>query len=622
MSIHGNLFSRKSLGFFCAMFSSFSVVQTASAWSWQLEIVNNWDVPLHYKFNQHNSGNAWGDNGSKNEGDVTANNSVRFTLTTGGTFNKTTDGELTLSNSENLFCRVRYYQASIYKAHNLGKWHLTGQDNSPQCESLFLSSTEASDDGWNPVDLVFNAVRFPRLTRGQTQCSGFDNCVVVNPYKYNTDWAVQNIHLQNHIADNEALNVGQMLGTHNSVISRGYTSSGMMTNMSYSDPNHYLNITEQLNLGMRQFEYDFVHEGNQFKICHFKSDDSMLSDISALFVCHGNASLASAFNEIGQWIIAHPNELVLIYFDNSESWNSGKLTDFETILRQTLHDKVLTKSDIGTDALDVSHLTKKDVIKKFNKNLILYAHNHDAIFSGSDYIFKNVVGNPSAQLHDDHNISDFSAFKMNCPENKRCVTDSLYSSDSSYMSLRVVREDRTHLQQQKGSHQDTSVYLTNDKLKDAVRYPVNAFVFDKLSLDDGRLLSAIWSFKFPYPLEQDMGGSHIAFIDHVSGKFSNKTLTNNFFGVLCYHPYSHQWKVVENVFTRNNFENSESFHNTAQNACGPLEGFRFATPVSGYQLDEVIKFGLIKGPTLINYTRNNDGEWIANNNEVLNFLAQ
>jgi len=622
MSINQVFFSRK-MRVILAAFLGLVISKQVFAWSWQIELVNNRDVPLNYQFKQKNSGNAWADDGSKNRGVIEANSNIRFSLTTGGTFNKTTDGILTISNSENLVCNIRYYQESIYSAHNLSQWKLTGNDNSPQCDNIFLSSTEASNDGWNPFDLVFNAVKFPRLTRGQTQCSGSDNCAIINPDQYDTSWAVKNIERQTHMADDEALNIGQVFGTHNSIISRKYTIGSFMTNMSYADPNHYISVTEQLNLGIRQLEYDFLRDGNSFQVCHFKSEDDSLSGFAELFLCKGNVGLSATLNELNNWIETHPNELIYLYFDNTEPWNTNKLSAFESTLRNTLNDKILTKSDIQNNALDVNRMTRNEITKTLKKNVILYAHNRDAVFAGSNYIFENVVGNPHTQLHDDHNISDFSEIKARCGAEKSCVIDALFPTDESFMSLHALREDRTHLQQEKGSHKNTSVYLTNGKLKDALRYPINIFDFDKLSLNDARLYSAVWSFKFPYPIDEDKGGADIAFIDPYNGKFSNQKLSIEFnkFGILCYNPSTHQWLVEQNQF-ENMYDDSANFKVAAQNTCKTHENFVFSTPVSGYQLDEVTKSGLIRRATLINYTRDESGDWTANNHQTLNFPSR
>lgn len=591
------------------------------AWSWQLGIVNNLNTPLKYQFNQNNSGNAWAEDGSKNVGIIPPNGTQTFQLTTGGTFNKTTDGVLNISNSNGLNCSLRYYQQAIYSAHNLSSWRLDG-NNSPECSELFLSSTEASDDGWHPIDLIFNAVKFPRLTRGQIQCAGIDNCVVVNPPHYTAQWSVQNINRQTHMSDYEPLNMGQTIGTHNSVISRNYTLGHVASNMSYIDPNQYITLTDQLNLGVRQIELDFFDTNASFKICHFRMEESDLKDFLNIFLCENNFDLTAALQELQEWLSSHPNELIYVYLDNVLPWSPTRANVFDVFLNGMLHGKVLSKTDLNLDILPVNSLTKNDIVNKLKKNVVVYTHNTDPNLAASPFVFTHVLGNPAIELHNDVNISDFSSAQAKCNNNKSCTLREIFPADPAHNSLRVIREDRTHLQQQKGAYQNFSVYLTNSKLNGAINYPVNVFDFDKLALDDARLIQAVWSFQYPYPISVQSGGVDYAFISPTTGRFSNQKLTQANFDILCFNKETQKWFVTNNGLISENAQIFAAFHNDAEQACAQFGNSVFAAPVSGYQLDEIVKSSLIKNPTVINYAMDAQGAWHINDDKTVGFVTK
>lgn len=590
------------------------------AWSWQIGIINNLDTPLKYQFNQNNSGNAWAQDGTKNIGIIPPNDSQTFEMTTGGTFNKTTDGVLNLSNSNGLNCFLRYYQQSIYSAHNLSSWRLDGDKNSPECSELFLSSTDASRDGWDLIDIIVNAVKFPRLTKGQVECAGLDNCVVVNPPHYSTQWAVQNINRQNRMSDYETLNIGQTIGTHNSVISRNYTSSKIPSNMSYIDPNQYISMTDQLNLGVRQIELDFFDNNSSFKICHFHMEESDIKDFLNIFLCGDNFNLNVPLQEADQWLNTHPNEVIYIYLDNTLPWSAERANEFGLFLNTIFHGRVLTKNDLKSDVLPVNSLTKFEIINTFKKNVIVYTHNTDVNLASSPFVFTHVLDNPTVPMHNDVNIVDFMDAKTKCQDDKSCTTKTIFPLDPEHASLRVIREDRTHLQQQKGAYQDLSVYLTNSKLKSATRYPVNVFDFDKLALDDARLIQAVWSFKYPYPLSTQVGGVDYAFIDPATGKLMNQKLTQGTFDLLCFAKDTQTWSVINSDFTSETTQIFASFHQKAEESCAQHNAV-FASPVSGYQLDEIVRSGMIKNPTLVNYAMDAQGFWHVNDDKSMGFIA-
>src|SRR3990167_1969212 len=64
------------------------------------------------------------------------------------------------------------------------------------------------------------------------------------------------LSLQMQKTNHAPLNQTQWIGAHNAAISAQYSTSTSLVNVSYSDPNQYLNITQQLNDGVRFIELD------------------------------------------------------------------------------------------------------------------------------------------------------------------------------------------------------------------------------------------------------------------------------------------------------------------------------------------------------------------------------
>ncbi|ODN43563.1 PI-PLC domain-containing protein [Piscirickettsia litoralis] len=194
------------------------------------------------------------------------------------------------------YCTFHYYYSrSSYKSY----FDVRSEKISlPDCHGQFSQKefsvvTDHNKALARPLDgnVIFNidGLKAAEVTESLSQADcggkGGDNCIIFSPdlnkkYINNGSSLEEMLGLQAKLSENEPLNFEQFLGGHNSAVSRHYTGSNSPYNLSYSDPDAYSNLTDQLNEGVRQIELDIQWYNNKIVLCHnHVSDLSIMKNI-------------------------------------------------------------------------------------------------------------------------------------------------------------------------------------------------------------------------------------------------------------------------------------------------------------------------------------------------------
>ncbi len=444
----------------------------------------------------------------------------------------------------------------------------------------------------------------PVVRNSKSRCQGHQDCI----YLRGQSWQGRALSLQSQMSDYQPLNMGQWVGTHNSTISAQYSASVTKTpfpNLSYSDPNQYLNITQQLNDGVRFFEFDLRWFSGRPTLCHFHLDKTGAFE---QFVCGGNSELVSALWEINYWLVNHPRQLVWIYLDMGMTLNAGEVKSLTSLFVNTIkspldshQSAVLTKQDLqqhgyaGQLPLGDASFTQYFIVDTMKKNIIVVTHTDDtdSAFNQSPVVFSNSFlykGSLTSQLPNDHSIDS-------CRD-KQCQSSGAVFSDVLHHTLWGIRGDQTSL----SGSSESAITLNDIKNFFNNKFAVNVVAFDKLKATalDPRLSQLIWSWGVGYPLVHgDPNGVDYAYIDPLSKKIINARPSKVIVKYLCFNAPEKSWRIMS--------------------VCS--NGWQFATPVDRQMMKDVSQLVTNQtGPVLINYKRvlsyfGNSGVWMWQAND-------
>lgn len=556
------------------------------AWTYHLHIYNQTHYPAKF-YTQSLLGSAMPKNGK-----ILVNNDQEIDLTMGylplaqygvqgeiDVFGKNIN---THAKVEKFFCRFRYHGDQFINALN----SLRAIPIKP--------SSKISENCKNMVIIRNNP----------NDCHHHQDCI----YLKEPNFKFHQLQLQNKMDQFEPLEKEEWIGTHNSAISGQYTKSVAsipIPNLSFSDPNQYLTLTQQFNEGVRFIELDLRWLNNQPIICHFHFNQETIIDH---ILCGDNVSLVDILQEINEWIAYHPNELIWIYLDIGMPFTIPQVLQTEKILHDNLqnpldhtHTAILTKKNIreffGSDELplDAESMTQYNVVHVFHKNVIVITHSDvNDIFLNSSLIFTQVVSHSNASFHqlpNDHNISECRDFK--CEQ-----TGTIYQ-DKTHDTLWVIRDDATKLS---GNMQSI---ITVDDIKAFYRshFPVNVIALDNVDPEnvDLRLKALIWSWGPGFPIPTHFNNT-IAYINPVTLKIENEISDSQISDELCYQSIQQKdvWKVLPTC--------SYPWH--------------FASPVNRLTMETILPLIMaIQRPVLINYQRiqniNGGWQWIVNGGQSL-----
>ncbi|HKQ51066.1 MAG TPA: PKD domain-containing protein [Pyrinomonadaceae bacterium] len=153
-------------------------------------------------------------------------------------------------------------------------------------------------------------------------------------------WAVMN---QTHLARYEPVNWAQFIDTHNAF---NNAADG------YPAPNQLYSITDQLNMGARSLALDIHWYAGQLRLCHGQESHAGCAALDRYY--------ANAVKEIGNWLRAHPDEVIFINFeDRSEGQDDEVNVPLAAYLNDSAGNNLVYTPEVARQRGFVP-LTKKD----------------------------------------------------------------------------------------------------------------------------------------------------------------------------------------------------------------------------------------------------------------------
>lgn len=463
----------------------------------------------------------------------------------------------------------------------------------------------------------------------QADCGGQggDNCMIISPdmntqYLTNGSTLAESLRLQTEIARYEPLNFEQFIGSHNSAISQHYTNSTSTFDLSHSDPDSYINLTEQLNSGVRQIELDIEWYNNSVTLCHNHVSTSLEG-----ILCEGNAPISTALREIKSWVAQNPQALVFVYLDVNLplTQHVSNLDNELAQLEPYVFTPAMAKRDFGVtdNTLPAAQLSQYDIVNRYKKNIIITNDDDVENLKTSQYAFVKVKNSNDTPLPE-NSVTTFTTPNFSCRDsNKYSLIKNIYSNDIKHNNLLRVNGDRTtidYVNSVGDKHpEEYSDYFTLQNIPELMNCPLNVFSTNMLGYTcdsnncdshptDPRFYAFLWSWGLGYPLKS--GGSDIAYINPKTGHFENDALIKNeTYSILCYRPTSRlegptaplDWFTVSMKIT-----NANQIISTAQESCKNAGGV-FAVPTTSYWMQDVLQ--IITSPTIVNYQKK-EGEWV------------
>lgn len=468
-----------------------------------------------------------------------------------------------------------------------------------------------------------------------------DNCLIVAPdlqtrYVPEGSTLADALTLQTQIDRYEPLNFAQFIGSHNSTISPHYTSSSDHYNMSYADPDHFLTLSDQMNLGVRQIELDLEWYNNTITLCH----NHVSSDLEDI-LCDGNAALSVAVTEIKNWITQHPDAFLIIYLDVNLPL-AEKVTAFDADmapLTPFIFTPAMASDYFHTPqgAFPAFQLSKDQLVQTFKKNIIIFNDNDIENLKNSSLVFTQIYNSNASPL-DENSVSRF--FKSNNPscegQAKYDLIKTIYDDDLSHYNIFRMNEYRTVIDFINGlgdtAPTDVIGYYTTLDASNILACPINILSMNMLGFTcdsndcnnhptDPRLRSLLWSWELGYPRSNQ---STLAYIDPKTKHFANNALqANATYAVLCYQKLPAILTAPTlslNWFTQNIvLSDINAAYATATNACTRAGG-TFAVPTTAYWMNDVLSMVKTPYPILVNY-QYIDATWIPNSS-IANNVAQ
>ncbi len=502
------------------------------------------------------------------------------------------------------------------------------------------------------ITLSHGAISFAKgdCTDPQKSQEYADNCLIFSPsdvLSASQTPLAESLALQAKIDESEPLNNTQWLGTHNSMISPHYTSSTDMANITYSDPDNFQTLTEQLNSGVRQIEFDILWNQNEVQLCHnHVSVPDVLKPFVKDVLCDGNKPMSDASSELASWLSAHPNQVVFVLLDVNQDLGAHWV-DIDNAL-SILKDKIYTPADAKADyshltgkllsdnTLPTALLSKKMVLAK-GRQVIVVADTSEDDLSPSQNIFLHAVGTP-ADLLEQHGIEHVTPDVCDVNHKYQAIKG-LFPNDAKHFDVWRTNGDRTLINYLTSSkldydYNDYGSLSTINRIK---KCPINIISVNMLGFTcqsdfskdcrynaqvkrpvDPRLYAYLWSWHYGYPVSItgadtkkavlifNAAGDGLNFVNDAKNVQSAAT-------VLCHKQISNindrgakEWLLIDK---QNNTSPSEQ--------CAQHKA-TFATPVTSYQMDDI--YQLVrhsdKLPVLVNYLYK-DSRWLANSGRPL-----
>jgi len=149
---------------------------------------------------------------------------------------------------------------------------------------------------------------------------------------YESGWAHRALSLQRGLDANAPLAEEQLPHTHNSFNASSYTlgSTSYYPTLTNQDPNQVYSITDQLRMDVRAIEID-VHwwpspfgnastGGKWVTMCH---GDSSQTNGAVHIGCTWDRPFQDGLAEVKAWLVAHPDQFILLYLENQLDDQNG-----------------------------------------------------------------------------------------------------------------------------------------------------------------------------------------------------------------------------------------------------------------------------------------------------------
>ncbi|MDF1760103.1 MAG: phosphatidylinositol-specific phospholipase C domain-containing protein [Coxiellaceae bacterium] len=530
---------------------------SALAWTEYMRIINNTDQPITFQYSPTKGSGA-----HPGDGVIAANTDGSSVGLSDGDWWQS-NGDITIKQNK-ITCVYRYQ--GVANKHSLTK--LEYRSGPDQCKQANLLTEDATHD-----------------------CNGPHNCVIFNP---DSAWVSKALTLQRAMSYAEPMTKHQVVGTHNSAVSKHYIKNAIDRAVAL---NHTLSITQQLNEGVRSIELDIVWADNALRICHFHTDNN------PELLCYNNTELNNVLHEIDVWMKAHPDQFVFLYLDVNHPINADKMIDVDKLLQLNFGGRLYTEADayklpLGPEGSQYNHPMPADTVSikqllRQGKQVVVSAHKD---FENSPDVFMHLLN--------DHGVDDFVDLVQN--QKVPCAQAAQRTfQDAGHTTLWRLNGDRAWA----SSVAKRSDYVTVDGIYSTRACRLNMFSVDKLKENDARIAAQVWSWQQGNPIAMSViNAKPYAAIDPITERMNNQTPLSSITRALCYRAdASPQWLLVpwNNVASD---EDVTAIKYNAQQACQSQRA-TFATPSTSDEMS-IVKT-LVTTPVIVNELYSN-GKWIAN----------
>src|SRR3954451_23330382 len=198
-------------------------------------------------------------------------------------------------------------------------------------------------------------------------------------------WTHRALAFQYALGDDVPLRGAPWVGTHNS-----FNSIAEMGNtLSDTDANQQLSIPDQLAIDVRSIELDVHSFAGRQVVCHARGGDQAHAG------CTLERQFASVLAELGGWLRAHPDQVILLYLEDTLDTAADHDAAAAT-LRAQLGSLVFAPSGGGCQKLPLS-TTRDDVRSAGAQVIVVSACGQGAgwptqVFDWSDHVESRPVG--------------------------------------------------------------------------------------------------------------------------------------------------------------------------------------------------------------------------------------
>lgn len=650
-----------------AVLTSLLISTQALAWHNQFSVVNNQDKPLRLHIESSQGGVHFSPNdsscvASNDQYTLAPNTSCQFELTDTRAKSK---GLVTIDADDGEQCTYQYSYsydlfAPLYSKHSVNFSKQSCSNGLAQGISLVNAKIKANA---RPMltQLPLITLSHGAISMAKGDCGdptkgseSADNCIIVSPApaQSGTQTSVNKaLAFQQGMSRYETLNNTQWIGSHNSAISPLYTHSTDLANVTFSDPDNFSTLTQQLNDGVRQIEFDLLWDQGALRFCHNHLNvPDALQPFMRNLLCDGNLPVSHGVAELNTWLDSHPNEVVFVLLDVNQDLG-GHVADINQTFAP-LKNRIYTQDDAKEDYQAITGLTladstlptdtiSKDTILSRDKQVVFVADTDQGDISGSPYLFTHA-------LHTNTNLLTQTGVEhlIGAPQplcdgaDKYSALSEFYRGDSSHANIWRTNGDRTiinYLTSAKMSY-GYNDYITLASIHRLQRCPLNVFSMNMIGLTcnqddpshcsynnrtdsrpiDPRQFALLWSWANGYPAVGSNATPQAVLRYNSAIKsfrlVNDKASVDEAKHVLCHVTAAKMKEKGPGEWFITDIQRKGS--NNA--ACIAKDGV-FATPVTSYQMDDV-NHALSQAdntmPVVVNYLQQY-GQWVANDKKPL-----